>query len=469
MNTEELTQSTTRESADAALWAVVIHGPEGPGYGFELTSRSIGRCEFLSDKAMSERHAICRRSGAAVWLSDADSSHGTWVDGRRLAPGHEIEVVPGAVIRMGRTVMVCQRGAPGRFDPGAILPGRSTIAREFNALAVERARGRHGMSADIRSRKRRPDHLLILGATGTGKEYIARRMHREAERAGLHVEVNCSTLSGDLGFAELFGVAPRAATGVDASAGRIAEANRGTLFLDEAGDLPAKMQIKLLRFLDNGEFNALKGPKRSSTAWVIAATNVDIHTAINAGRFRSDLYYRLIQYGRELKVPTLQARKVDLGDWMALLAPAGQVRSAALVEACALYDWPGNLRLLASVLMDLPMKADVKHLPPEIRDAMHAPSVGASVRTRRTGRPGRDEVIDALRQTGGEVSPAADLLGVGRRQMYHLRDAYGLNFADYRAKPPSGQARVSDPEHGAGAERSTDEVPTDEETPTTDQ
>jgi sigma-54-specific transcriptional regulator len=200
--------------------------------------------------------------------------------------------------------------------------------------------------------------VLIVGETGTGKELVARHLHRESARKGDFVAVNCGALSQTLAEAELFGHQAGAFTGAtEARAGWFEVANGGTLFLDEVGDLPLPLQVKLLRVLQEREVVRL-GSRRPIPLDVrlIAATNLNLEDAVEAGHFRRDLYYRLNVV--TLDVPTLAERRGDilpLADYFLRLyckrmqseVPRVDVATEAALLA---YSWPGNIRELENVM-----------------------------------------------------------------------------------------------------------------------
>jgi len=201
--------------------------------------------------------------------------------------------------------------------------------------------------------------VLLLGETGTGKSLVARAIHDlSPHRAGRFVSVNCAAIPSTLVESELFGHERGAFTDARTSqVGRFELAHHGTLFLDEVGELPLDAQAKLLRFLQEGCFERLGSHQTVRVAVrVIAATNRDIHEEVRAGRFRSDLYFRLSVF--PITVPPLRDRRVDIprlaGHLVAQLAAKNGKRITgvppALLEALQAYDWPGNVRELENVL-----------------------------------------------------------------------------------------------------------------------
>ncbi len=200
--------------------------------------------------------------------------------------------------------------------------------------------------------------VLIVGETGTGKELVARHVHACSHRMGSFVAVNCGALSQSLAEAELFGHQAGAFTGAtETRAGWFEAANRGTLFLDEIGDLPLSLQVKLLRVIQEREVVRVGGrtPIKLDVR-LVAATNIDLPAAVEAGRFRADLYYRLNVVS--LQVPKLAARR---GDILPLAEHFLQMYSKRLGtqrpelddetrEALVGYPWPGNIRELENVV-----------------------------------------------------------------------------------------------------------------------
>jgi transcriptional regulator with GAF, ATPase, and Fis domain len=201
--------------------------------------------------------------------------------------------------------------------------------------------------------------VLITGETGTGKELIARAIHKHSQRSGqAFISVNCASIPSSLIASELFGHEKGAFTGaVQRRQGRFELAHSGTIFLDEVGELPAETQIALLRVLQERQFERVGGNRIIPTdVRVIAATNRDLMAAIAAGTFRSDLFYRLNVF--PIEVPPLRKRKEDIPMLVEYFVQryaekAGkQIRKIDMntLELCQSYPWPGNIRELQNIV-----------------------------------------------------------------------------------------------------------------------
>lgn len=269
--------------------------------------------------------------------------------------------------------------------------------------------------------------VLITGESGTGKELIARRLHRgSARRGGPFVAVNCAALPESLAESELFGHEKGAFTGADKDRpGRFEEANGGTLFLDEIGDLPLPLQAKLLRVLEDGLVRRLGGRRDVPVSVrVVAATNRELHQAMEAGQFRRDLYYRLAVV--RIDLPPLRDRTGDIAalarHFLVTLAarhglPTAELSPEAL-EALERYPWPGNVRELRNVLE----RALVVRAGSVIRrEDVDLPALGSSPLDLPLDRDAREReaILEALRRANGHRERAAELLGVSVRTLYY--------------------------------------------------
>jgi PAS domain S-box-containing protein len=272
--------------------------------------------------------------------------------------------------------------------------------------------------------------VLIQGESGAGKELVAQAVHNLSHRAdAMFVPVNCGALPEGLLESELFGHVKGAFTGaIRDKKGRFELAHGGTIFLDEIAEMSPATQVKLLRILQEGTFERV-GDHRTSKVDVriISATNKNIEREMNAGRFRSDLYYRLCVM--PIQVPALRERKNDIpllvDHFIAAIAErASGPRPSLSPEALALlitYDWPGNVRELQNAIQFawVKSKGDVI-LPVHLPAAVHIPSSKTPRRRKRRRKLDPEAVLDAIRRTNGNKLQAAKLLGVNRATLYRF-------------------------------------------------
>jgi DNA-binding NtrC family response regulator len=281
--------------------------------------------------------------------------------------------------------------------------------------------------------------ILIRGASGTGKELVARAIHyNSARRERPLVTINCAALQETLLESELFGHEKGAFTGaVQAKPGLVEVAEGGTLFIDEISEMAVGLQAKLLRVLEDGHFRRVGGTQEShADVRVIAATNRLLADEIKNGRFREDLYYRLNVVTIEL--PPLRERRQDIPELVEHFLTTRQVGAARsrlapeALDALVRYDWPGNVRELANVLERSQILAEnqlitIDDLPDSITDAV-PPGQGS-----RGGDPDhlreveRRHVQEILKRERGNKVHAAKVLGVSRRALYRLIAKYGLD------------------------------------------
>jgi DNA-binding NtrC family response regulator len=304
--------------------------------------------------------------------------------------------------------------------------------------------------------------VLLLGETGTGKEVVARSIHR-VQPVGPFVTIDCSSLVGPLMESELFGHAKGAFTGaVTPKIGLIETADGGTAFFDEIGELPLDLQAKLLRVLQEKEFRPVGSLiHRRSDFRVIAATNRDLAKEVEKGTFRRDLFYRLNVVN--LRLAPLRDRKEDIPTLIAhFLARHGRghMLTQETLEAMLSYDWPGNVRELENCIQHMvaintgPL-LHVGELPSMLQNhllakkaqslsvavgyqAMPKPPGEASAHEHRDAPEGvrppiipltqmeRQAILDALAYTKGDRAIAANLLGIGRTTLYRKLKEYQL-------------------------------------------
>ncbi len=279
--------------------------------------------------------------------------------------------------------------------------------------------------------------VLIFGETGTGKEMVARALHqlsRVAEKP--FVAINCTALPFNLFESEFFGHKKGAFTGaVTDKLGLVEQADGGTLFLDEIGDLPLEMQVKLLRFLQSGEFRPVGSTEpRRVRVRILAATNRNLESAIAEERFRSDLFYRLSVF--TLQLPALRERRGDIPLYAYQFLKQSMVRinkrvesiSSAAMGALTAYDWPGNLRELQgvidrAVILAPDRQIDLEHLPFPMRGDVEQEDtlLGLAEARRQMLEVFERRMLKRyLQQAGQNVSKAAELADMPRRTFYRL-------------------------------------------------
>jgi DNA-binding NtrC family response regulator len=386
--------------------------------------------------SVSRRHAIVHVA-SGVRVEDLGSSNGTFVDGRRLPPNGSAPLRAGALLEIG-AVLLAVRGGEGPTSapssPGVLVRDPEMVrVHELVTLVAKSALS-----------------VILLGETGSGKEVISTRIHQLSPRASRpFMKINCAALVESLLEAELFGYEKGAFTGaVAAKAGLFESAHGGTVFLDELGEMPLSTQAKLLRVLESGEVTRVGAVKpRPIDVRFVSATNRDLKSEADAGRFRRDLFFRLD--GVSIRVPPLRERVGEIAMLAtefvaAACASAGRPPIPLADDAIASlvsYGWPGNIRELRNVMNRSVIlcqgraitAADLRYdalgretgsvPPPPLSAPPPPPTVPAS-------RPDRDaerkRISDALEQCVGNQTRAAKLLGISRRTLIKKLDAYGF-------------------------------------------
>ncbi|HVR37750.1 MAG TPA: sigma-54 dependent transcriptional regulator, partial [Thermoanaerobaculia bacterium] len=296
------------------------------------------------------------------------------------------------------------------------------------------------LEQQIRSAAPTNSRVLITGENGSGKEIVARTLHRMSLRAEQpFVDVNCAAIPKELIESELFGHRKGAFTGaIDDRKGKFELADGGTLFLDEIGDMSGEAQAKVLRVLQEQTFQRVGGAQTIKVdVRVIAATNKDLEREIATGNFRSDLYYRLNVI--PIDVPPLRTRGNDI----ALLAEyflrryaaeTGQPKkrlSSAAQSKLKTYSWPGNVRELRNVIERMAILSAGELIEPEELQLGTRAEVPAEIASNLPLKEARDEfekqyILARLRELGGNVSRTAESLGVERSNLYRKLHAYGI-------------------------------------------
>ena len=450
----------------------VVDAHEGPGFGtLETVFEALGRALIVLDeefRIIRASHTLDEIAGAGLVASVIGKPIEELVGAKLFGPTDTLrealtngrrEEGRRAVLRCGAasarlvslTAAVVPLHVSNHCDPRARYLVVVRPAEDEDSL-LQSMIASHGLVARspamlkivhlVESLHRSNATVLITGESGTGKEVIARALHSSSlQCSGPFVAVNCGALPPDLLESELFGHVKGAFTGaVRDRVGRFEVARGGTVFLDEVGDIPLHLQVKLLRVLQERQFERV-GENRTRTveARIIAATNQDLHGAIQAGRFRDDLYYRLRVV--PIHIPPLRERPEDI----ALIAQhqlahiggrAGRalILSPDTLEALQAYPWPGNVRELENALeyavaLCTGQTIQIEDLPEEIRDGgtlpgLTRPAAPAAVRPADAAvDPERTRVVDALEAAHWNRHKAAQMLGLSRSTLWRrMRD-----------------------------------------------
>jgi two-component system, NtrC family, response regulator AtoC len=431
------------EGADTAGVFLLVVGRDAyatydlPASGALTIGRGESNAVRVDDPLASRAHA-CLHVGDAMFLEDVGSVNGTRVKDSLVKPGERVRIAIGETIQIGSSVLIVQRRAAQadlirpetlRDEGMPITLAAPSIPRAGEAMRRVHELAERAAAGTI--------NVLIAGETGVGKELLAETVHRASpRRGGPYVCLNCAALSETLLESELFGHERGAFTGaVQAKLGLLETAARGTLFLDEVGELPLATQAKLLRVIETREVARLGSvrPHRIDVRF-IAATNRDLEAEVARGAFRADLYYRL--NGITLTIPPLRSRLEevrplaetflrqicrDLGRQAPLLPPA----SVRHLEA---YGWPGNIRELKNVIERAVLLCEGPVLEPQHMPLERSLTESQKLPNAATGaaRTERDRIVEALAACAGNQSRAAKMLGIPRRTFVTKLDAYRI-------------------------------------------
>jgi two-component system response regulator AtoC len=395
----------------------------------------------VQDSSISRRHARLR-IGDPLRVEDLGSRNGTYVQGHRLAAGEVATLPIGSVAEIGSAFFVLYRGAIAVGGSGRPV---TALQQPSDLLVVDEAMRRLYDLLDTVA----PSALsvLVLGETGTGKELYARELHARSSRAGQpFLCLNCASLTESLLESELFGHERGAFTGAtSAKPGLLELADGGTVLLDEIGDLPAATQPKLLRTLQSGEVMRVGGLRpKTVDVRIVAATNADLPAAVTAGRFRSDLYYRI--NGVVVTLPPLRDRRAEIlplarhfaAAMASIRGRAAPSFTAAAKRALGEHGWPGNVRELKACVERAVLFAadrDAIDVPDLLLGPLDASASGRLARPSPAPPPDasplvppheRERILEALQRANGNQKEAAKLLGYSRQTLAKKLDAHAI-------------------------------------------
>jgi DNA-binding NtrC family response regulator len=416
---------------------VVIEGPDRGmrvplASGVTQIGTAVGSTVRLHDPTVSRVHCELTLRKDGVRATDCGSTNGTVIDGVRV---RDADIGPGSLLRVGATVMRVELGDDAvevplspRDQLGAML-GASVEMRRLYAI-VERVAPTEAT-------------VLVQGETGSGKELVAREVHRASPRVGgPFVAVDCGGIAQNVIESELFGHVRGAFSGaVSDRKGLFEEASGGTLFLDEIGELPLPLQGKLLRVLETREVRRVGGNRvRPVDVRVIAATNRPLAHAVNEGAFREELFHRLAVV--EIRVPPLRSRRQDIPvlvqHFYERFGGQGHV-PADLLSTMLTRAWPGNVRELRNFVQRYMSLRAGSTAPASTPPPSLPQGIEALVPVHMPLKEARDAWIDQfetvyvrtlLHATGGNVTRAAATAGISRRFLQRIMSRTGVRGDD---------------------------------------
>ncbi len=428
---------------------------EGPDAGKEAPletslfriGTSPGSALVLTDPTVSRTHCEIEIGEGGFLLRDLGSTNGVFVAGLQV---REIFLEPGATFLVGATKIELKRTGDRDDDRSEI---RLSDREKFGS-AVGRSIKMREVFFLLERVSQKDVTILLTGETGTGKEVIARSIHEEGPRRGApFVTVDCGSLPENLIESELFGHSKGAFTGATGErAGAFEEANRGTVFLDEIGELPLAQQAKLLRVLENREVKRLgENNARTVDVRIIAATNRSLAEEVEEGRFRKDLFFRLSV--AEVRIPALRERPDDIPllaehFLQALAARSKSAKPRVTVDALnALrgYPWPGNVRELRNVLekaLALAEKDEIDASAIAVGSIRNRPDLskaqGAFVIDPASSFDvahdhfEREYLMALLKHNEMNISKAARVAGIHRQTIHRMLRKHGIDLDEFR-------------------------------------
>ncbi len=387
-----------------------------PKAGDIVIGRGVEADIRIDDASISRKHAMLS-IGTKMRIKDLGSANGTRVANRTLGAGEWGDLATGEVIDLGSVMLILMRGEEEQAAPDAkAAPGAMARAERL----LERV-----APGDIA--------VLLTGETGVGKEVFAERLHATSKRATKPLlRLNCGGFTETLLDSELFGHEKGSFTGADkAKPGLLENADGGSVFLDEIGELPLGLQARLLRVLQDKKVQRIGALEpRAIDVRFISATNRDLSQEVTAGRFRQDLYYRL--NGVTIWIPPLRERSPEIRtfakQFLAEANPALEISRTALARLES-HDWPGNIRELRNVIERAALIAhgdeiteeDLQLAPSDVDAPSSSGSLHADVDALEKRR-----ILEALEACGGNQTRAAQKLGISRGTLVSRLKQYGI-------------------------------------------
>lgn len=418
----------------------------------ELSPLVLGQhveCDLVvNDPKVSRRHCEIRLTEHGVFVQDLESRNGTFIRDVQIVRAF---VPPGVPVTIGDSAVVVQASGGS-----AVVP--LSVRGSFGA-AVGDSLAMRALFAKLERVAGTDETILLLGESGTGKEVLARAIHQSSRRSsGPFVIVDCGAIPASTIEVELFGTIPGAATGALNKAGLFEAANKGTIFIDELGELPLEVQQKLLRVIEARTIRRLGSTQEQAIdVRIIAATHRNLKTMVAEGKFRQDLFFRLSVF--ETHIPPLRDRKDDIPllveRFLSSRNPPGRMDDLPpeTVPMLMGYDWPGNVRELRNALTRLVLFPELLHemFSPTDKPAVQPHDPSAKKNDDESARNETDSNFDKwleltlpeareavlqelerkyvtakLRQYDGNISRAAESMGVSRQLIHRLLDRYGM-------------------------------------------
>ncbi len=402
-------------------------------------------CDLVvTDAKVSRQHCELRLTERGVFLQDLDSRNGTFIRDVQVSGAY---VPPGAPVTIGDSSFVVQPSG------GSAVLALST--RGAFGAAVGKSLAMRALFAKLERIAPTDETILLLGESGTGKEILARAIHQNSRRSsGPYIVVDCGAIPATTIEVELFGTVPGAATGALNKAGLFEAAHRGTIFIDELGELPLEAQQKLLRVIESRTVRRLGATQEQAIdVRIIAATHRNIKRMVAENKFRQDLFFRLSVF--EAIVPPLRDRRDDIPllveRFLSSRNPPTNIADLPpeTIPMLMGYDWPGNVRELRNVLARLVLfpellpemfsssGASTSSADEPTDEMINSPSVDAQLGKwlELTLPEAREAVLEELerkyvaakmRQVDGNITRAAEAMGVSRQLLHRLLDRHGM-------------------------------------------